>query len=126
MSEEITGFVHRAMFVETLYAPFAAAICEGFEPVSGAGMFQTSVYDSEGNVIYKVSNGMISAKFAEAIDDKTGAALFAMCQAAGSNVTEEQCQMLMAATISSPDRQAYDMAMENGWTFHDPNAPDIL
>ena len=113
---------HRAMLVEAAYVDLARALTAAFEPVSGAGMFVTPVYDNDGVIRYYASNGNIDQEFAALVDDATGDALWAAIQAAGVQVPEADVRAMMAGAIVRADCSVLDLIAELGLYGHnDPN-----
>lgn len=105
----MTTQVHRAMLVESAYAPLARQLCEAFAPISGPGMFVTPVYDNAGVIRYYASNGPIDSDLAALVDDPTGDALWAAIQAAGAQVPEAAVRAMMAGAIVRSDCAVLDL-----------------
>ena len=109
---------HRAMLVPSAYVELARALTAAFEPVSGAGMFVTPVYDNDGVIRYYASNGNIDQEFAALVDDATGDALWAAIQAAGVQVPEADVRAMMAGSIVRADCNVLDLIAELGLYGH--------
>ena len=118
---------HRAMLVEAAYVDLARALTAAFEPVSGAGMFVTPVYATDGTIPYYCSNGHIQDVYAEMLDDATGDKLWAAIQAAGVQVPEVAVRAMMQTAIVRADCNVLDIVAEMGLAGHsDPTAEDAL
>ena len=84
----MTTQVHRAMMVQEAYAEMAQKLVAVFAPVSGPGMFVTPVYDVNGVIRYRASNGPIDPELAPLVDDPTGNAMWTEIQARGLSAPE--------------------------------------
>jgi len=120
--------VHRAMMVLPEHAALAASLAAALASVSGAGMFATPVYDNDGVIRYRASNGNIDEEFAALVDDASGDALWAAVQSAGAQVPEAAVRALMAGAVVRADCNVLDIVAEMGLYGHtDPkgqnNAP---
>lgn len=114
--------VHRAMMVKPEHAALAASLAAALAPVSGAGMFATPVYDNDGVIRYRCSNGNIDEEFAALVDDPTGDALWAAVQAAGAQVPEAAVRAMMAGAVVSDTKTVLALVAERGLYGHnDPN-----
>lgn len=108
----MTTYTHRAMLVEEAYAEMAQQLVAVFAPVSGQGMFVTPVYDVNGVIRYRASNGPIDSDLAALVDDPTGDALWAAIQAAGAQVPEAAVRAMMAGAIVRADCSVLDLIAE--------------
>lgn len=91
----------RTMIVPAALAELARALAAGLSP-AGVGMF-TSGLSADGSEpsTHFVSTGKIEDTFAPLLQD--GAAMYAACVAAGANVSQAQCDALVAASDVSEE-----------------------
>ena len=120
------SMTHRAMLVPSAYVELARALTAAFEPVSGAGMFVTPVYDTDGVIRYYASNGQIQEDYAALLDDATGDALWAAIQAAGRQAPEADVRAMMAGAIVRSDCNVLDLIAELGLYGHNNPNGDAL
>ena len=120
----MTTQVHRAMMVEEAYAEMAQKLVAVFAPVSGPGMFVTPVYDVNGVIRYRASNGPIDPELAPLVDDPTGNALWTEIQARGLSAPEAAVRAMMSSAIVRSDCAVLDLiAADPELHGHDdPNA----
>ena len=92
----------RTMIVPASLAPLARALAAGLSPTAGAGMWQTALApEGAPEPTHYISTGMIDSEFVGALSDAS--VLYAACQAAGAEVTQAQCDALVALSDVSTD-----------------------
>ena len=105
----MTTQVNRAMMVEEAYAEMAQKLVAVFAPVSGPGMFVTPVYDVNGVIRYRASNGPIDPELAPLVDDPTGNAMWTEIQARGLSAPEAAVRAMMSSAIVRSDCAVLDL-----------------
>lgn len=99
----MTTWIKRTVVVTAANAPLARSLAEGIAGVSGSGMFKTELAPTEaGPATHYVNSGHFWDSFAALMIDAN-----AMFQAAGGQVTLEQCQALVSQSDVS------DVAVES-------------
>lgn len=95
-------YTFRTMIVPAALAPLARALAAGLSPEAGAGMWQVALApDGATEPTHYISTGMIDEQFVGAVSD--AAILYAACQSAGAEVTQAQCDALVAQSDVSAD-----------------------
>lgn len=90
------------MIVPAALAPLARALAEGLAGEAGAGMWQAALApEGSSEPTHYISTGMIEDQFLACVTDAN--ALYAACQAAGADVTQAQCDALVAGSDVSAD-----------------------
>lgn len=115
---EHMSMTHRALMVPAQFAELARSLAAAFEPVSGAGMFRSPVYDTEGVVQFYCSNGLIQDEYAALLDDPTGDKLWAAVQKAGAQIPEAAVRQMMQNAIVRSDCNVLDIVAEKGLAGH--------
>ena len=90
------------MIVPAALAPLARALAAGLSPTASAGMWQVALApEGAPEPTHYISTGMIDSEFVGAVSDAS--VLYAACQAAGADVSQAQCDALVALSDVSTD-----------------------
>lgn len=102
-------YAFRTMIVPAALAPLARALAAGLSPTAGAGMWEVALApEGAPEPTHYISTGMIDEQFVGAVSDAT--VLYAACQATGADVSQAQCDALVAQSDVSDEPPLAAMA----------------
>ncbi|WP_304306231.1 hypothetical protein [Pseudacidovorax intermedius] len=112
-------YVLRTLIVPDALVAQARALCETLAGPAGAGMFPRRLADADEG-IWWLSSGTVGEDMAALLDDP--AVMHAACEAAGLDLTPEQCQQILGACVIVPRVDVPELLDSLGLVFADDGA----